>query len=398
MGLCLLYGREKSLELAIKHGEMGLEETERVKRLWLSSLIRLCMGISYVYSAKWEEALDVFYHCEEGFTQCGDRYGIALLYLWKAYIFYETERIGQFKHSMVMLLSTAKAEKYDYLFIQRTAFSPRDIRRLVPLFLEAQKLGIESSYVSYILECIGLNNAVTHPGYTLRIRTLGQFQVWLGDSEVEEKDWQRGKAKELLQLFVTKRRMLIPKDQILAALWPDMDEEAANRDFKVALNALNRALEPQRTARANPYFLQKNGSSYGIHGTNDIELDVSDFEESIQRGLESDDLNESEQLLMSGLQLYRGDYLPEARYEDKYVEERERLQVLFLRGAEKLSRLSLDQDKLDQTIYWCEQILSKDSCWEEAYRLLVMCNYRKRNRTQALRWLQKCRAEVSRMN
>ena len=36
------------------------------------------------------------------------------------------------------------------------------------------------------------------------------------------------------------------REQIADLLWPELDAEAAIRDFKVALNALNRALEPAR--------------------------------------------------------------------------------------------------------------------------------------------------------
>lgn len=55
MGLCLLYGREKFTDLAMKYGQQALHETERVKDRWLSSRIRLGMGISYANVRRWTD-------------------------------------------------------------------------------------------------------------------------------------------------------------------------------------------------------------------------------------------------------------------------------------------------------------------------------------------------------
>lgn len=47
-------------------------------------------------------------------------------------------------------------------------------------------------------------------------------------------------------------------------------------------------------------------------------------------------------------------------------------------------------EKYDAAINWCEKILHRDRTWEEAYRLLMYCYYRKNNRPQAMRWYKKC--------
>ena len=57
--------------------------------------------------------------------------------------------------------------------------------------------------------------------------------------------------------------------------------------------------------------------------------------------------------------------MPDRRYEDWCIEERERLLVLYLRGAERLARLQVKAESYDRAIHWCEAIVQKDSCWEE---------------------------------
>jgi DNA-binding SARP family transcriptional activator len=100
------------------------------------------------------------------------------------------------------------------------------------------------------------------------------------------------------------------------------------------------------------------------------------------------------EVLQAGLALYQGDYLPDRRYDDWCLEERERLQVLFLRGAERLAEMLVHEGEYDKAIHWCERIVSKDACWEEAYRLLMYCHIRKNNRRQAIKWYQLCKEKL----
>ncbi|MBA4495218.1 BTAD domain-containing putative transcriptional regulator [Paenactinomyces guangxiensis] len=387
MGLSLLYGREGAVDLAAFYGQQALTETESVKDRWLSTMIRLGLGIAAYYGEQWREAARFFSECHEGFVRCGDRYFMTVTLLWQALTAFETEDESTFLKSMEQLIKMMQTGGYEYLVQKRTLFGPRDIQKWAQLLLFAQTKGIEDHYVSFLLSEMGFHNVSSHPGYTLRIQTLGDFRVWLGDDEVGMKDWQRGKAKELFQLLLTRRQSMLTKEEICTLLWSDADPKSAARDFKVALNALNNALEPKRSARSASFFIQRQGSLYGFNLTSGFEMDAVEFERLIQDGLKEKDITK----LQSGLELYRGSYLPERRYEDWCFEERERLQSLFIRGAEQLAQIQVEQKEIDSAIHWCERILQEDACWEEAYRLLMYCFYQKNNRPQAIKQYQKCR-------
>jgi DNA-binding SARP family transcriptional activator len=64
--------------------------------------------------------------------------------------------------------------------------------------------------------------------------------------------------------------------------------------------------------------------------------------------------------------------------------------VFYLRAAEKMAQLHVRKENYDLAISWCERILERDRTWEEAYRLLMYCYYRKNNRPQAIKWYEKC--------
>lgn len=391
MGLCLLHGREGAYELAVQYGQEALAETVKVDDEWLSSYIRIALGIAAFTAERWDEADSVFAECHDRFMSCGDSYGVTAALLWQAMLAYRLEQDDRFRYVMERFLQMLQNGGYDELIRQRTIFGPRDVQQLAPLLIEAQKQRLESGYVSYLLTGLGMEHITYHPGYTLRIETLGGFRVRLGERELGDKDWQRGKAKELFQLLVVKRQNLLPKEELYAMLYPEADEKAAARDFKVALNALNTALEPHRRARSSPFFIQRHGTSYGLNLASGFELDTVEFETRIKAGLEETDGAKALALLEKGLELYKGDYMPDRRYEDWCIEERERLSVLYLRGAERLAGLLAHAESYDRAIHWCEAIVQKDSCWEEAYRMLMLCHVKLGSRRQAIKWYLKCR-------
>ncbi len=394
LGLTLLHGREKALDLALAYGQRGLQETEAIRDDWLNSLVRLAVGIAYAYSGRDEQARETFSECVERLSRCGDSYAVAICHLWLSFLAYRQKMWEDFVPAVTQALSAIQSGEYNFLLQRPTMFTPNDVQRLMPILIEAQQRQIYPDYVSHLLTELGLQNVSFHPGYTLRIQTLGQFRVWLGERELSDKAWQRGKAKQLFQLLLTKRQHLLAREEIFSYLWAESDEEAATRDFKVALNALNKALEPNREARASAFFIQRHGSSYGFNLASGYYIDVEEFEKLVSLGIAEEEPRHAVALLEKGLAYYQGEYLPDCRYDDWCMEERERLHVMFLRGAEKLARAYLDLGQLDAAIKWCEAIVRVDDCWEEAYRMLMTAYYRKNNRAQAIRWYEKCVAKL----
>ncbi len=95
-------------------------------------------------------------------------------------------------------------------------------------------------------------------------------------------------------------------------------------------------------------------------------------------------------LLEEAVALYKGDYLPEAIYETWAAAERERLAVLFLSAADRLTELYLDCRRDEEAIELAHRILAADNCWERAYRHLMIAYHRLGNRGQIVRVYQRC--------
>ncbi|WHX99722.1 BTAD domain-containing putative transcriptional regulator [Neobacillus sp. DY30] len=390
MGLCILYGTRGEYERAIEAGKKALLETEKVQDIWLSALISLCMGITCIYNERVNNGIDYLQKTRALFDQCEDSFGQMLSCFWLAYTYFLEKEEEGFRHTIDKFLYMIQTYEFEFFFHRVSVFGPRDLQMIVPLLIECAKGNIQRSYSIKILQDMGITGLDSHPGYSIRVQTLGQFKVWLGEKEVAEKDWQREKGKELFQLFITVNE-LISKEEILQTLWPNQDTKNADRDFKVALNSLLHVLEPKRKARAAPFFIIREGMFYGLNPHAKIELDTAQFQLLIQSGLSETSQDKVIALLEKGLKLYLGEYLPERRYDDWCIGKRESMLVYFLRAAEKIAQIMVRQEKYDLAIYWCERILKRDRTWEEAYRLLMYCYYRKNNRPRAMKWFQKCK-------
>ncbi|UCG23836.1 MAG: bacterial transcriptional activator domain-containing protein [Chloroflexota bacterium] len=239
--------------------------------------------------------------------------------------------------------------------------------------------------------------ASSTPAPELRVQTLGRFVVWRGGGRMSEAEWGREKARRLFQYFITYRRQHIPKERIAGELWPQLDAERADRDFKVALNAVQSVLEPDRPPRTPSSYITRNGLSYGLNIDVPIIVDAVEFEEGITAGntAEKRSPEQAIDLYRRALDLYQGDYLPDALYEDWSSGKRERLVALYLIGAGRLARLLLDVGDLLETINWSQKVLVVDPCWEEAYRLLMRAHMANGNRPLAVRAYRQCRQALA---
>jgi two-component SAPR family response regulator len=227
----------------------------------------------------------------------------------------------------------------------------------------------------------------------LRVQTLGGFRVWCDGAEMPPTAWGREKAVHLFQFFITMRRQFVHKEQIIDRLWPEIDIERGDRDFKVALNALNRALEPNREAREEARFSRRYGLAYGLD-FEQIWLDAEVFEQLVATGnqaLANPDRREQTAIdcYSAAVGLYNGDYLPERRYEDWTSAERERLQLLALNTMTTLGDLLLAQMPLE-SLRLAQRVLAVDPVWEDAYRLQMRAFAVQRNRPMALKTYQTC--------
>ncbi len=391
-GLCRAHGFRGAVDAAQRAAEQGVNLARQAGDEWIEALIYLALGASYFLSGRAQDAGEQLTRAWNGFFGCSDAYGQALTRLWQCLLWLEGGDEARLVRGLEDLWALVGENHYDYLFTSQVLQGPPDPRRLVPLLLKSCELSKVRAQAERLLGELGLSDVAFHPGYRLRVQTLGPFRVWRGPEPVDPQGWRRENARLLFLVLLTYRRQMLDRDQILDLLWPDADPETALRDFKVALSTLFKVLEPGREAGAPSSYVVRDGTLYGLRPEADLVVDADRFAALVAEG---------DQLFDAGatavpaayrwaMALYAGDYLQEYPYAEWCREERERLRVLYLRAGERLAEVLLDRGEWEETVEVTQALLACDDCWEHAYRLQMVAYARMGNRAQALRAYQRC--------
>jgi len=220
------------------------------------------------------------------------------------------------------------------------------------------------------------------------VQTLGGFSVTLNGNKIEPKAWGRDKTVQLFQFLISNRhRNALHKEQIIDRLWED---EAGDKDFKVALHGINKVLEPNRKARIEPEFVVRQGAAYYLN-LEKIWIDIAALEKlaSIGNKLFNDDEKLSKVAYEKATELYNGIYLPNRIYEDWSSEERERIQITAINAFVTLAEIELRHNP-NESINFAQIALTIDNCWESAYRILMSAYLLNGNRPQAIKTYNQC--------
>ncbi len=391
-GLCRAYGYSGQVPAAEAVAAQGIAIAQQTGDEWVTALIRLAMAGSYVLAGRHDDAAPLLAETAAAFRECSDTFGETAARLWQCLLWQATGDAARLERGLEDLLRPARDHGYDWLFLRPTLLGPPDPRRMVPLLLQARSGERFRSYAASLLGRLGLSRLELHPGYQLRVQTLGAFVVWRGAEAVAAHEWRRDKARQLFQLLLTRRKRLLERDQIVEMLWPGLDAETAERDFKVALSTLYRVLEPALPARAPSAYVLREGTLYGLRPGADLWLDAEQFE---RLAAEGDRLvRQGDEAFIeryrAALALYGGDFLRDYPYDEWCSEERERLLGVWLHAADRLAAALAERGRWQEVIDVGQAILQQDECWEQAYRLLMLAYARLGNRAQALRTYQRC--------
>jgi two-component SAPR family response regulator len=394
-GLTRVYGYNGDLASAQRMAAEGIQVARSAGDEWVVALVQLALGASHTLARQDDASIAILNDALAAFRACGDRFGRAVTHLWLALAHSHLKQHERALAHLDEALALGANEQYDYLFTTRTLHGWHDPRVGVPLLLRARKRGLHSAYVNRLLSTMGLEQVTAHPGYQLHVQTLGVFRVWRGNienpsSEVRSHEWQRRKARQLLQLLITYRGRMLEREEIFELLWANETPDAMARDFKVALNQVNRVLEPERAMDETTAFVERVGTAYGFRAGADVWIDADEFARRIAQAETARD-NDALDLYRRALALYQDDYLiADARYEAWASAERERLLGLYLRAADRLAAELFARGAYKECLAWCEKILARDRCWEHAYRLMMRAHAARGEHVQARRVFEQC--------
>jgi two-component SAPR family response regulator len=134
----------------------------------------------------------------------------------------------------------------------------------------------------------------------LRIRALGGAAVEFGEVALTTADWGYAKPRELLFLLASSPPMT--KDQIAAALWPDLSRQQLG-------NALHTALRELRRALGDPGWVVYADGRYRFDRSRPHGCDVTEFEDALLAARRARPSEAALPDLQRAIGAYGGDFL-----------------------------------------------------------------------------------------
>jgi DNA-binding SARP family transcriptional activator len=226
----------------------------------------------------------------------------------------------------------------------------------------------------------------------IRISLLGRFEVHAGDTLVLDRSWSRRKAASLLKLLALQTTRSLHREQVMDALWPDLDPAAAANNLHKNLHHLRGALAPHLAPHEAPATLiALTGEVVAL--APEVWVDCQAFRQQaeVARAVGNDIA-----LHEAALALYGGPLLPEDVYEDWAQAARDALQLLYVALLGDAGTLYEAQGQPERAIELWRRVLDADSVHETAHRTLMRLYAQAGSRHRALRQYQQCREALQR--
>ena len=218
----------------------------------------------------------------------------------------------------------------------------------------------------------------------LTIRLLGVFDVSVDDRVVEPSVWRLRKATHLVKLLALSPGHRMHRDQLIDALWPEVDPDSALSSFHQALHAARRALEPDRPARSSNSLLRLHQQVLSLESADEVWIDAEAFQAAALDTRSSGDLES----YAAALSLYTGELLPEDLYESWTQRARDSLRQLYLDLLLTTAQLQEERGAATEAIEMLRSLIDADPLNESAYAALMQLHARSGRRDQAIRLYQ----------
>ncbi len=211
----------------------------------------------------------------------------------------------------------------------------------------------------------------SHPpdAQDVQLRLLGAFAVSIGGAPIAAADWSTLRAAQLVQLLALSPQRALPREQVIDALWPQLDAEAGGANLRKAAHHARQAMGLQEAV-----VLQR-GAVLLCPGMA-VTVDADAFEHEARAALASGDPARCAR----AAEAYAGDLLPASPYEPWAEMPRTRLRQRYL-------------ELLRRAAAW-ERLAEAEPTDEEAHRELMRQALARGNRAAALRWYARVRAAL----
>ncbi len=209
-------------------------------------------------------------------------------------------------------------------------------------------------------------------GVDFSVQTFGGLRLLCSGTDVTKKIFKREKERKIFQMLLSEYPKFISQDTLIDTFFRKTDTQKAKHNLSVLISRVKKSL----FVLCGKEVITKSSEGYGLNLEN-VKADFLLFEEITNKNL----FTKNKEALKKAVDLYKGDFLPEAIYDDWSTVRRERLFSLYLDTLFRLSEITKDEKEKKG---YLEKILEKDEINERAAYELMKCYIALQEKKKAL--------------
>jgi DNA-binding SARP family transcriptional activator len=221
----------------------------------------------------------------------------------------------------------------------------------------------------------------------IRIGLFGGFRVEVDGRAIPEEAWRQRKPAGLVKLLALAPRHKLHREQVMEALWPDLAPAAAAANLRKALHHARRLAE---SSTGEP-LIEPVGEFVALP-PEDLRVDVDAFRAAAGRARRGG----AADAYATAIELYRGELLPDDRYEDWAIGPREELHGEYLALLEEHAALLESRGDVAGATRAVTLLISGDPLHEEAHVRLMRLYALAGRRADAMRQYEHLQAALGR--
>jgi DNA-binding SARP family transcriptional activator len=228
----------------------------------------------------------------------------------------------------------------------------------------------------------------------LAVRMLGAFELAISGQRVT--DWRGQRTQSLMQFLTAHRHRSVVRDELIEAVWPDVDEDNGRHRLHQAVYELRRilhAIDPD----GSPIVCVDGG--YRVDHEVPIWVDVDEFDDlasAASRSFAARQYDEAIEPGQQALRLYRGDFLSQAAGADWATAERNRLRARFVQLSVHLGELLASRGDDAAALAVVDPVLTMEPWNEDATVIAMRCHAHGGARSMAAATYRSCAAALTR--
>jgi len=386
--LTLAQGKLDELNSFLKSYRKKIKSSQSAYERGLWALLE---GRYYLFRGEPRKALIHLKECREFFTQDGRDLELLWSRVWLTAAYQQTGEGDNARAELHRIIAGGKPPDHELLvsvmqalpWIEELQNDPSVGRRLGSLVEKARQLNTKLPSIRRKLRRHA--KFIQVPSAPLVIRAFGNPEVSVNGRVLQMSDWRTQSVRDLFFYFLH-RQDAVTKEQIGAALWPDIhDTQALKARFKNEIYRLRRAVGRDVIVFEDEY--------YRFNPLMDYEYDVDAFDSHILRAQKVKDPGIRVEQLQKAVDLVQGPYLADVDA-DWLVLDRERLSQAYSDALEELAYLYLDTNRLADCLSMCQLAIKQNRFQETIYQMEMRAYAAMGDRSAVARRYQACRSAM----